>query len=316
MLLDRLTRHAVVGASYLVPGADRRVIERRARGREEARRLAVADFIIVSYGKSGRTWLNVMLSRFLQLRFGLSERSLLVFDNFHRRNPAIPRILLTHDNYLRDYLACGRSKAAYYDKPTLLLVRHPADVAVSQFFQWRYRMRPRKKGLNGYPPHGARVSVAEFVLRERAGLAKVVDFLNEWAAELPRLRNLLVLRYEDLRAEPQRRLREVLDWMGMDPTQEEVAQAVAFASFENMKRLEQRGVFWWSGVSMRPGDKANPDSYKTRRAKVGGYRDYFDDDEVRRIDDYVRANLDPVFGYGAPPERSAAPERGRPEAVG
>jgi hypothetical protein len=32
---------------------------------------------------------------------------------------------------------------------------------------------------------------------------------------------------------------------------------------------------------------------------VGGYRDYFDDEEVARIDAYVRAKLSPVFGYGA-----------------
>ncbi|MBX6320427.1 MAG: sulfotransferase domain-containing protein [Rhodospirillaceae bacterium] len=316
MLVDRLIRHATVGAAFLVPGLDRRAVERRARGREEARKLARADFAVVSYGKSGRTWLNVMLSRFFQVRFGLPEHSLLFFDNLHRKNPAIPTVLLTHDNYLRDFLGTGASKAAFYDKPTLLLVRHPADVAVSQYFQWRYRMRPHKKNLNDYPPHGAAVSVGDFVLRERAGLAKVVAFMNEWAAELPRLRRLLVLRYEDLRSQPERRLAEVLGWMGMSPTPEEVRQAVAFASFENMKRLEQRGVFRWSGVSMRPGDRANPDSYKTRRAKVGGYRDYFDDQEVRSIDDYVRANLDPVFGYGAPPGLAVAPERGRPVAVG
>jgi hypothetical protein len=48
---------------------------------------------------------------------------------------------------------------------------------------------------------------------------------------------------------------------------------------------------------MVPGDKDNPDSYKVRRAKVGGYRDYFDDDQVQQIDSYIRSNLDPVFGY-------------------
>ena len=47
MLLNRLIRHATVGASFLLPGADRRAIERRARGREEARRLAACDFVIM-----------------------------------------------------------------------------------------------------------------------------------------------------------------------------------------------------------------------------------------------------------------------------
>jgi hypothetical protein len=314
MLLNRLIRHATVGASFLTPGADRRAVERRARGREEARRLALADFAVVSFGKSGRTWVNVMLSRFFQVRFGLSERSLLFFDNLHRKNRAIPKIMLTHDNYLRDYLGSGGSKAAFYDKPTLLLVRHPGDTAVSQFFQWRYRMKAHKKGLNEYPAHGAEVPIFDFVLREKAGLEKVIAFMNEWARELPRLKSLHILRYEDLRADPQKRFGEVLAWMGLKPTADEVRQCVEFASFDNMKKLEQRGVFWWSGASMRPGNKANPDSYKTRRAKVGGYRDYFDDEQVRQIDAYIRASLDPVFGYGAATE-PAAPERPRAVAV-
>jgi alcohol sulfotransferase len=62
-------------------------------------------------------------------------------------------------------------------------------------------------------------------------------------------------------------------------------------------------------MRMIPGDKNNPDSYKVRRAKVGGYRDYFDDDQVQQIDSYIRANLDPVFGYEVHNAVPAASER-------
>jgi alcohol sulfotransferase len=43
-----------------------------------------------------------------------------------------------------------------------------------------------------------------------------------------------------------------------------------------------------------------------RRAKVGGYRDYFDDDQVEEIDRYIRASLDPIFRYEIPEMRRAA----------
>jgi len=36
-----------------------------------------------------------------------------------------------------------------------------------------------------------------------------------------------------------------------------------------------------------------------RRAKVGGYRDYFDDEQVAKIDKLVNTRLSGVFGYGA-----------------
>lgn len=49
---------------------------------------------------------------------------------------------------------------------------------------------------------------------------------------------------------------------------------------------------------MTPRDPSNPHSYKVRRAKVGGYRDYFDAEQVAQIDALVSATLSPVFGYG------------------
>ena len=56
-------------------------------------------------------------------------------------------------------------------------------------------------------------------------------------------------------------------------------------------------VFWLSGSRMMPTDRKNPDTYKVRRAKVGGYRDYFDDAQVARIEDLVRTRLSPTYGY-------------------
>jgi hypothetical protein len=87
----------------------------------------------------------VLLSRFLQLRLGLDRAALIGFENLHQRDPRAPRVLFTHDNYLRDHTGEPDGKRDYRGKKVVLLVRHPADVAVSQYFQWRFRMRPRKK---------------------------------------------------------------------------------------------------------------------------------------------------------------------------
>ena len=296
--INRVIREIVEKSAQLAPPGRRYGICRRARGREDARNLRQADYAFVSYGKSGRTWLRVMLSRFFQLRFGLSEDCLLSFDNLHGMNRRIPKILFTHDNYIRDYIGSGARKTAFYDKATVLLVRHPGDVAVSQFFQWQYRMQPYKKVLNGYPPHGSDVSIFDFVMHQEAGLQRVVQFMNEWAQELPQVRNRLVVRYEDLRADCPAELKRILSWMGQDPTDAEVAQSVEFASFENLKEKEASNAFKSAGKRMSPGDKSDPNSYKVRRAKVGGFRDYFDDDQVRQIESYVEANLVPLFGYG------------------
>lgn len=293
----RVSREVILFFAFFLSPERKRALERRLRGKEEFRKLGLADVVIVSFGKSGRTWLRVLLSRFFQLRFGLRPSAFIGFDNLHRKNGGIPRVFFTHDNYLRDYTGHQDSKADFYDKKVVLLVRQPGDVAVSQFHQWKFRMRPHKKGLNKYPDHGREVDVFTFATDEDAGLPKVIDFMNGWAREMPRLKHLLIVRYEDLRRDTAGQLRRVLEFMGQQPTDQELADCVSFASVENMRKLEEKSTFWLAGSRMRPGDKANPESFKVRRAKVGGYRDYFDDRQTEALDAITEERLLPGYGY-------------------
>ena len=149
-----VTRHLITGALFFLPRARRFGIERRLRGKEEYRKLQLADWVLMSWGKSGRTWFRVTLSRFYQLKHGLPMRHLLEFDNLHKKNPAIPRVLFSHNNYMRAYLGDWETLNHFRGKKVVMLVRDPRDVAVSQFFQWKYRMRPNKMLLNHYPAQG------------------------------------------------------------------------------------------------------------------------------------------------------------------
>ncbi|HYN39890.1 MAG TPA: sulfotransferase domain-containing protein [Rhodospirillales bacterium] len=291
-------RHLISYSLFFLPEERRTRIERWLRGHEDARKLALADCVIVSFGKSGRTWLRVMLSRVYQVRHGLAQRHLIAFDNLHNRVPAIPLIFFTHDNYLKDYTGQPDTKQPYHPKKVVLMVRDPADVAVSQYFQWKFRMADRKKTINDYPPAGADVALYDFVMMPSCGLPKIIDFMNGWARELHQIRNLMIIRYEDLRADPKEMLRRVLDFIGTPATEEELRQAVEFASVENMRALEQKRVFWLSGRRMLAKDRSNPNTYKVRRAKVGGYRDDFTPEQLASIDAMVANRLLPGFGYG------------------
>ncbi len=309
-LWKRISREVILLCAFFLPAERKRRLERWLRGKEEFRKLGLADVVIVSFGKSGRTWLRMLLSRFFQLRFGLRPSAFIGFDNLHRTNAGIPRVFFTHDNYLRDYTGNLDNRKDFYGKKVVLLVRQPADVAVSQFHQWKFRMRPHKKGLNQYPDHGREVDVYGFVTDEAAGLPKIIEFMNAWARELPNLEQILIVRYEDLRRDTAGQLRRVLEFMDQQPTDTELADCVAFASVENMRKLEEKGTFWLAGSRMKAGDKSNPDSFKVRRAKVGGYRDYFDDAQVAQLNAITEARLLPGFGYlaaeQAPPRAAAS----------
>jgi len=317
-------REALVRGLFFLPSSRRTSLERWLRGREEYRLLRACDVAVVSYGKSGRTWLRLMLSRFYQRRHGLPEGSFLEFENLHRHASEIPRVFFTHGNYLRDYTGHFESKQDFRDRRVLLLVRDPRDVAVSQYFQWARRMRPRKKRINAYPPHGADLSLRDFVLEHEAGLERVLEFLRLWARDLPGLGAARVVRYEDLREDPARELSRILEFFGTPGTPDAVRDAVDYASVDNMRRLEREGGVRASGQRLVPGRRDDPDSYKVRRAVVGGWRDYFDEADRATIDARVAAALGPAFGYGATPDppdagaarvaADAAALRGRPGA--
>jgi Sulfotransferase domain len=285
----------------VLPARQQKAIGRWVRGREEYRKLKRTDHVLMSWGKSGRTWLRVMLSRFYQVAYGIPEGRMLEFDNLHRIDLRIPSLFFTHSNYLRDYTGNWTTKEEFYEKRVLMLVRDPRDVAVSQYYQWQYRMRPVKKLLNDYPPHGADVSLFDFVMDDDAGLPKVIEFFEIWQRELPKVRASLVVRYEEMRADPGAALGRVLEFLGTPGSPEQIAEAVAYASYDNMKRLEQDKVYWLSGSRLAAGDPANPQSYKVRRAKVGGWRDDFTPEQAAAIDALLAARPLPPFGYGVEP---------------
>jgi hypothetical protein len=299
-----LSRLANLGGFVPLPDPQRRHVGRWLRGWAESLLLDGADATIVSYGKSGRTWLRLMLSRFYQSRHGLPEGTFLEYDNLSRRIPEIPTLFFTHGNYLRDFTGHFDAVAEdFRDQRVLLLVRDPRDIAVSQYFQWKHRMSPHKRWLNRYPARDSELSVWQFVAEHEAGLDRAISFLNAWAEAASSLEAIEIVRYEDMRTEPEASLARVLRFLGADPDEAGVHDAVEYARFDNMRRLEEGLQVSASGRRLVPGKRGKSDSYKVRRAKVGGWRDYFDEEQIAALDARVNATLRPGFGYG-PDERS------------
>jgi hypothetical protein len=83
--------------------------------------------------------------------------------------------------------------------------------------------------------------------------------------------------------------------MGWQCTDEQLRAAVEFASFDNLKQLERQRFF--QSRKMQPRDSSDPDTFKVRRGKVSGHRDYFDTEERAALDRMVAARLSPTFGY-------------------
>ena len=248
-------------------------------------RFVEADVIVLSLGKSGRTWLRFMLHKYLSLAFDVP------FDPIRVEGVGVPRITYSHElaSHARDdrwqHRLVGKSilpVRVAWERRLVLLGRDPRDVIVSSFHHKSERSRR------------AQCSLPEFVRHPRWGIHGLVDVLNDWHDRFGPHPALVETSYEGLHADPVGELTVVLEGLGLPVDRASVAAAVQFASFDRMRAAETAGE--WQDHRLRPGDPDRPDSFKVRRGRVGGYRQALDAASIAYCDRAV-ARLHPAYGY-------------------
>jgi hypothetical protein len=271
------------------------------RTRKRLPELAAADLVLVSHAKSGRTWLLALVSHVLYRTRGVPIDELWEADNFHRLDPAIPKLFSTHE---RNEPASIRRRlpTIVRDKRLLLLVRDPRDVIVSWYHHHARRSTPRTRARLGLPTDMTGVDLASFATAPAYGLPSVVDFLERWVAIARAHPRAHLVRYEDLRARTVDELGAIMEFLGLPAARADLEAAAAFASFESLKEKERTGFFRTEKLQAR--DPFDPASFKVRRGKIGGYRDELPAEIVARLDRLVAERLDPALGYALAPTES------------
>src|SRR5437016_1155010 len=260
-----------------------------------ATELSGGTAIIVSLPKSGRTWLRAFICAYFCKRFGLEftlrpER----YDE-----PGIPRLVFSHDLFEH------RTKGALWDRlrgkylvprrelrraKIILLVRDPRDCFVSLYLQ-----------LTRRDPNAAaefkHKTVSDLLRDRRFGVRAIIMTMNDWLNEFSGRDNFTLTRYESLRASPAEHFRDLLALLGESvPEMPIFHEALDFSRFENMQKLEAAGAF--DSKILHPGDVRDPESFKVRRGKIGGYREYLSaEDQKYAADELMK--LDPRFGYNS-----------------
>ena len=198
-------------------------------------------------------------------------------------------------------LAVGAPDNPLRHKPVLLLVRNPIDIAVSWYYQFtRRQSRAKQELINhaiAHPIDRRSVGMWEFIRHSDIGLPFLIDYLNTWYRNVQALERRLVVRYEDLRARPEQVLAEITAFMGETFSAEEIREAVQFGSFDNLRKMEASGFFRQGGMRLRR--RGDPSAFKTRRGKVGGYRDELTPEQAAELEALVAERLDPALGYRA-----------------
>lgn len=257
-----------------------------------ARQLSGGAAIVVSIPKSGRTWVRTFLCAYYGEKLGQP------FSLHPEQYPGVPRIIYTHDLFEE------RTKADRWDKlrgkylipegerrrcRIILLARDPRDAFVSLYVQLTRRTKET--------PNELKTKSASELLRDPGfGLVSMIEVMNSWLEEWSPRPDFLLVRYETLREDPRAGFSEILHSLGEQPPREQaLSRALEFSDFGNMKKLESAGAF--ESKILRAGDTADPESFKVRRGKIGGFADYLSVEDQAYAATAL-ARLDPRFGYG------------------
>lgn len=243
----------------------------------------LTDCYVVSYPKSGRTWLRVMLAKLLAQHYNYAHEFVVdPLKVIRCSNSHGPRIQFTHHGPDQTPTE-RRNYSRFHGRKVVFLVRDPRDVLVSYYFQ-----RTRREGENYELP--------EFIRHPWWGIDRVISYMNEWYDHREEPDDFLLIRYEEMHRKTFETLQTVATFVGLeqvDPVH--LQNAVAYASFQNMLRLSTGALRHVSKLA--PADSADPESHKFRRGRVAGYVDYLSQKDIEFLDARIREDLYSEFGY-------------------
>jgi hypothetical protein len=211
---------------------------------------------IAAFPKSGITYLNFMLFHVLFDRPQDAGKidSDYIFDlheSLHRVPPPsdVPRCVKVHFAYGPGIPLRERAARAVY------LVRDPIDVMMSI---WDFKHLVGEDGLLDMPPAQEAAKFQQFCQHWVTTGGMIYPFAGSWRSnvsswldqsDLP----LLVVRYEQLKAQPFEQMQSILRFLGREVSDERVQTAVEAGKPESMRKLESdeinKGV---SGAFYRP----------------------------------------------------------------
>jgi hypothetical protein len=226
------------------------------------------DTFIVSFPKSGNTWMRFLIANLIQ-----PDRPLTLLD-MERLVPAIdsqtrkffkamprPRVIRDHGPFNPQY------------KNVIYIVRDPRDVLVSAYnFSLKGALIDESYPITTF--------VNGFVRGTRSPVGSWGENVASWLATRGNTPRFLLLRYEDMLSDTARELGKVASFLGIQVTADRLAEVVNRSSADNMRKLEKmHGDKWTQNKHMK-----RKDIPFVRSAAAGGWRSILPEATVAEIE--------------------------------
>jgi len=213
---------------------------------------------VISYPKSGRTWLRVMLDELnVQAHFTHA-----LSDHQHARP-------------LNEF----STKPANDHDRVLFLFRDPRDATVSAYHHVTNRYEPEKR-YSG--------TLSSFIRDPGHGIARAAGFNLMWLELASQDNRFLVISYEHLLLDTPYCLTSIAKWLGEDRPRHTIVSAVKKSSFEQMQKREIRGDFDHKFNGALSGAQTdNLNSLKCRKGKAGSFLDELSEQDIDYAEDIL-----------------------------
>jgi hypothetical protein len=228
------------------------------------------DTYIVSYPKSGNTWVRFLVANLLHpdpTDFTTMEtRVPTIYQQTAQQLAAFarPRVLKSHEYFDPRY-----PRVVY-------VVRDPRDVAVSYFHY------SKRKGFLGEVDTIATFTDS-FLTGSVNRFGTWYENVASWLAARDGSPDMLFVRYEDLRKDTAAELRRIAEFLRLDGSDTTIARAVDASSFERMRELEEV-----SGGNTLHLKHKRADVPFIRKGVAGGWK--------QELPDTARARIESAWG--------------------
>ena len=233
--------------------------------------LAKSNAFLCSFPKSGRTWVRFFLINYLSQIFNHDIE--VNFDNSILYTPSIKNrksIKFAEEKLEKDlgflifssHEIFNKNKMA--DSKIILIIRSLFDVIISLYF-------------HKYSHHQTYIgSIQDFVRSESLSLVPIIEYYEGWVRAIKtqkiQNKNLLLIRYEDLRDDNYKGFKDILTFLGIEVNEQILRSSILKSSFDSMKTIER--------IKRDSDSRDDNDSMRVRRGLVGGYKEYLGSEDI------------------------------------
>lgn len=211
------------------------------------------DVFLVSYPRSGNTWVRFLIANLLKPDD--------IEIDFHNVQEYVPEI--NRNNDIIEALPSPRViKSHALFKPAfpkvIYLVRDGRDVYVSYYY---YRLKQLEEGI----------SFSDYLRRTDHFPSLWQEHVDSWLKSDQDQPHILLVRYEDLLSKPETELRKIVDFIGIERSDEGISTAVEVSRFDKMRKIDQT-----------KGRKYNLTGTKdfVRKGKAGTWQEEFSQEDI------------------------------------